>query len=92
MNISLNPEQEQFVESQIAKGKYANIQQVIDSALKLLEKEEESYQKWFDETRQKIVVGLKQLELGEKVDGEVVMAQFEEKFKQMRMEKLGEEI
>lgn len=92
MNISLSPEQEKFVESQIAKGKYANTQQVVDSALKLLEKEEQSYQKWLDETRQKVVVGLKQLERGEKVDGEVVIAQFEEKFKQMRMEKLSEEI
>ncbi|MDJ0555582.1 MAG: type II toxin-antitoxin system ParD family antitoxin [Microcoleaceae cyanobacterium MO_207.B10] len=40
MNISLNSEQEKFIQSQIAKGKYANIQQVIDSALKLLEKQE----------------------------------------------------
>jgi len=38
MNISLNSEQEKFIQSQIAKGKYTNIQQVIDSALKLLEK------------------------------------------------------
>ncbi len=92
MNISLNPEQEQFVESQIAKGKYTDIQQVIDSALKLLEKKDENYQKWLDETRQKVATGLKQIERGEKVDGEVVMKQFEEKFKQMRMEKLDEEI
>ena len=40
MNISLSPEQEKFIQSQIAKGKYTNIQQVIDSALKLLEKQE----------------------------------------------------
>ncbi len=40
MNISLSPEQEKFIQSQIAKGKYVNIQQVIDSALKLLEKQE----------------------------------------------------
>ncbi len=40
MNIILSPEQEKFIQSQIAKGKYTNIQQVIDSALKLLEKQE----------------------------------------------------
>ncbi|MGD1806851.1 type II toxin-antitoxin system ParD family antitoxin [Dapis sp. BLCC M126] len=40
MNISLSPEQEKFIQSQIAKGKYTNIAQVIDSALKLLEKQE----------------------------------------------------
>ena len=86
MNISLNAEQKKFVESQIAKGKYANIQQVVDTALKLLEKEEQNYQNWLDETRQKVEVGLKQLENGEKVDGEIVMEQFAEKFKKMRKE------
>ena len=92
MNISLTPEQKKFVESQIAKGKYANTQQVVDSALKLLERKEQSYQQWLEETRQKVTVGLKQLERGEKVDGEIVMAEFEEKFEQMRMENLSEEI
>ena len=38
MNITFSPEQRQFIQSQIAKGKYTNIQQVIDSALKLLQK------------------------------------------------------
>jgi antitoxin ParD1/3/4 len=38
MNITLNSEQEQFIQSQIAKGKYLNIQQVIDSACKIARK------------------------------------------------------
>ena len=92
MNISLNAEQKKFVESQVAKGKYTNIQQVVDTALKLLEKEEENYQHWLNETRPKVEMGLKQLENGEKVDGETVMDQFAEKFKKMRVEKLSEEI
>ncbi|NEO57304.1 MAG: hypothetical protein F6K54_32075 [Okeania sp. SIO3B5] len=40
MNITLSPEQEKFIQSQIAKGRYTNIQQAVDEALKLLEKQE----------------------------------------------------
>ncbi|MGK7919005.1 MAG: type II toxin-antitoxin system ParD family antitoxin [Trichodesmium sp.] len=51
MNIILTPEQEKFLQSQITKGRYTNIQQAIDVALKLLEKQEQDYQEWLDETR-----------------------------------------
>ncbi|CCQ51968.1 type II toxin-antitoxin system ParD family antitoxin [Crocosphaera watsonii] len=90
MNITLSPEQEKFIQSQIARGKYTNIQQVIDSALKLLEKQDKNYEQWLDETRQKVKVGLEQLERGDKVDGEVVIAQLEAKFKRMREENFNE--
>ncbi|WP_094674003.1 type II toxin-antitoxin system ParD family antitoxin [Hydrocoleum sp. CS-953] len=59
MNIILTPQQEEFIQSQIAKGKYTNIEEVINSALKLLEKQD--YQQWLNETRQKVKVGLEQL-------------------------------
>ena len=90
MNITLSPEQEKFIQSQIARGKYTNIQQVIDSALKLLEKQDQNYEQWLDETRQKVKVGLEQLERGDKGDGEVVIAQLEAKFKRMREENFNE--
>ena len=88
MNIILSPQQEKFIQSQIAKGKYTNMEEVIDSALKLLEKQD--YEQWLDETRQKVQVGLEQLEKGEKVDGEIVIAQLKAKFKQMREDKKSE--
>ncbi|MDY7004029.1 MAG: type II toxin-antitoxin system ParD family antitoxin [Cyanobacteriota bacterium] len=44
MNIILSPKQEKFIQSQIAKGKYTKIEEVIDSALKLLEKQD--YEQW----------------------------------------------
>ena len=65
MNIILSPEQEKFIQSQIAKGRYTNIQQAIDVALKLLEKQEQDYQEWLDETRAQIKIGLEQLERGD---------------------------
>ena len=90
MNIILSPEQEQFIKTQINKGKYINSQQIIDKALALLEKQEQEYEKWLNETRQKVKVGLEQLERGKKVDGEVVIAQLTEKFNRLRQEKICE--
>ena len=90
MNITLSPEQEKFIQSQIAKGRYTNIQQAIDVALKLLEKQEQDYQEWLDETCAQVKIDLEQLERGEKVDGEIFIAQLKQKFKQLREENLGE--
>lgn len=67
MNISLNPELEQFIQSQIQRGNFANPEQVIEAALHLLEEQSISYEQWLKETRDKVEVGLAQLERGEKV-------------------------
>lgn len=84
MNISLNSEQEKFIQSQLKKGTYSNVEQIIDRAFKLLQKQEQDYENWVNETRKKAEIGLKQLEKGEKVDGETVIAQLQEKFNRLR--------
>ncbi|MGK7920597.1 MAG: type II toxin-antitoxin system ParD family antitoxin [Trichodesmium sp.] len=50
MNIKLTPEQEKFIEVQVNSGKFANFEEVINRALKLLE-----YEQWVKEKREKIV-------------------------------------
>lgn len=42
LQITLTPEQEQFLQAQLKTGKYNNPQEVITKAFKLLEKEETS--------------------------------------------------
>ena len=84
MNIILNSEQEKFIQSQLKKGKYSSVEQIIDHAFKLLQKQEQDYENWVNETRKKAEIGLKQLEKGEKVDGETVIAQLQEKFNRLR--------
>ncbi|MBE9145760.1 ribbon-helix-helix domain-containing protein [Planktothrix mougeotii] len=42
IQITLTPEQEQFLQAQLKTGKYNNLQEVISKAFKLLEKEEET--------------------------------------------------
>lgn len=84
MDISLKPEQEQFVQTQIAKGRFANPDEVVGRALKLLEVWEQEYEQWVEETRQKVEVGLAQIERGEVLDGEVVVARLQEKLRKAR--------
>ena len=84
MNINLKPEHEQFIQSQVASGKFANREEVIDTAFRLLEKLQGEYEQWIKETREKIDIGIAQLDRGEGLDGEAVVAGILEKFKQAR--------
>jgi len=84
MNIQLQAEYEQFIQSRIATGRYQNAEDVIAKALKLLEEWEKGYQEWEEETQKKIAVGLASIERGDVLDGQVVMAQLQEKLRKAR--------
>ncbi|MBO3462072.1 type II toxin-antitoxin system ParD family antitoxin [Aetokthonos hydrillicola Thurmond2011] len=84
MNIQLQEEYEQFIQTQIATGRYENAEDVIIKALKLLEEWEKGYQEWEEETRKKLVAGLASIERGDVVHGQVVMARLEEKLRKAR--------
>ncbi|MEA5601770.1 type II toxin-antitoxin system ParD family antitoxin [Nostoc sp. UHCC 0252] len=79
MNISLKPEHEQFIQSQIQAGRYANAEEVMNEAFKLLQAREQR----LEELRQKIAIGKEQIARGELTDGEIVFAQLQEKINQI---------
>lgn len=79
MSISLNPIHEQFVLSKIESGKYANVDEVISAAFQLLEEQEQQYALWLADTRQKVEVGLREIERGEVVDIEVAIDRVKDK-------------
>jgi antitoxin ParD1/3/4 len=80
MTIALSPEQEQFIQNQLATGRYANAAQVITEGLRLLEKRNQ-YEHWIEDIRPKIDIAADQLDRGEGVDGETVIAQLKAKLK-----------
>jgi len=84
MNVSLTPELEQFIQSQIESGKYASTDEVILAALRAFEERERIYKGRFEELRQEIMVGVEASELGEVVDGEIVFSQLQQKLQQLR--------
>jgi antitoxin ParD1/3/4 len=81
MNISLKLEEEELIQAKLKSGKYETAYDVIVDALRLLEERDKQYEKWLEETREKVTVGVKQLDQGEGIDGEVVIAKLREKFK-----------
>ena len=84
MYIQLKPEHEQFIQAQIATGKYAQPDEVIDMAFRLLEKLNTEYVEWIEETRQKVDVAIAELERGEGLDGEAVVMEILERFRHAR--------
>lgn len=84
MSINLKPEHEQFIIAQIASGRFTNADEVIDTALRLLEKLNDEYIQWVEETRQKVDVAIAELDRGEGLNGETVVMQILERFQKAR--------
>ena len=80
--ITLKPEQEQFILKQIKSGKFTNADQVINQAFKLLETINDDYWQWVEETRKKIDIAITELDNNEGLDGETVINEILERFKQ----------
>ncbi|MEH2044326.1 type II toxin-antitoxin system ParD family antitoxin [Nostoc sp.] len=77
MYIKIKPELEQFIQAQLASGKFTNADEVINEAFKLLQEREQR----LEELRQKIAVGTEQIAKGQVTDGEVVFARLQEKIR-----------
>jgi antitoxin ParD1/3/4 len=84
MNIILKPEEEQLIQEKLKSGKYETAYEVIVEALRLLEERGKYYEKWVEETREKVAVGLEQLDRGEGINGEVVIARLRDKLHKAR--------
>lgn len=79
MYIQIKPELEQFIQAQLASGRFSSAEDVINEAFKLLQEREQR----IEELRQKIAVGTEQIANGQVSDGEVVFARLQEKIRQI---------
>jgi antitoxin ParD1/3/4 len=86
MPITLPPELEQFIQSQVASGKYASVDEVFLAGIKLLEERERLYQGRFEELRREVLVGVEEAEQGELLDAETVISGLQEKLRQRRVQ------
>lgn len=73
MSIELKPEQEKFIEAQVANGKYNSPQEVVDRMFVIFERFQDDYEEWLEDTRQKIEEGIESLDKGEGIDGQLVI-------------------
>ena len=86
LQITLSSQQEKFVQAQLAQGKFQSAEAVIERALKLLEVQQQAYEAWVDEVRDKVKVAAEELARGEGIPLEVVVGQLQEKFRNARQD------
>ena len=84
MSITLEPEQERFIQEQVARGRFKSANEVLAHALILLEQEYQADEAWIENVRQKVDEAKAEVERGEVLPLETVMAQLQEKFRQAR--------
>ena len=84
MTITLNSEQETIVTNLIATGNFQTADEVLQVALRLLEKERQSYQSWLAETREQVKEGIASLDRGEGIDGDTVVNDLLAKLRQAK--------
>lgn len=84
MSIQLKPEIQEMIKSHIDTGIYTDANDVVIKALKLLTEWEEGYKQWEEEVRKKVEIAAEQLDRGEGIDLNIVVARLREKLRQAR--------
>jgi len=83
MNVSLTPELEEFIEKEVQTGMYQSASEVVRAGLRLLQDENAPKPRFLVssavELEQKLLVGLRQLDRGEGISGDVAATQLRER-------------
>ena len=84
MNVTLNAEQEQFIQAQLKQGRVKSVNELLTHAFKLLEEKYQEHESWIEETRQQVGEAAAELDRGEGIPLEIVVEQLQGKFHQAR--------
>ena len=76
MNITLRPEQQKFLQTQLESGAYVNPDDLINEAIALFAAKHQKLR----ELKQMIAIGTEQIQRGEVTDGEEVFDQLQAKY------------
>ena len=83
MNVSLTPELEEFIEKEVKTGMYQSASEVIRAGLRLLKDEKTSKPRFMvssmKELEDKLLAGIRQLDRGEGIPGNVAAKQLRER-------------
>jgi antitoxin ParD1/3/4 len=75
MSIALKPEQQQFIQQQIALGRFGSEEEVLEKALQLLSSQYREYDNWVEDTRAKIDEAQAEIDRGEGIPLDVAISQ-----------------
>jgi antitoxin ParD1/3/4 len=90
MNVSLTPELELLVQNKVQSGRYQSASEVIREGLRLLADQDRLREAQLAEVRRKIQTGIDQLDRGEGIRGEEVLAGLKKKSAAFRKAQSGE--
>ena len=76
MNITLRPEQQEFLQTQLESGAYVNPDDLINEAIALFAAKHQKLR----ELKQMIAIGTEQIQRGEVTDGEKVFDRLQAKY------------
>ena len=82
MSINLTPDQEQIVQTKLQAGKYRSVEEVLETALRLLDEYDQADAHWVETMRDKIDAAIATSERTPPIDGESFVNQILERFRQ----------
>lgn len=90
MNLSLTPELEIFIESEVESGLYRSASEVVRAGLRLLKEKQEPRLPELPETREELeaqlLASIKRLADGEGIDGEESFRRFRNRVKKLGLD------
>ena len=88
MNVSLTPELEEYIDKEVSSGMYQSASEVIRAGLRLLREDKGPKPRFMvssmQELESKLLVGIRQLEEGEGIPGDVAMKELRSRAKSRR--------
>lgn len=78
--LTITAEHEKLIQNHLDTGRYANAEEVLAIALQMLARLDTEHQVWIEETKQKIAIGIAELDRGEGVDGPTAMNHYLQQF------------
>ena len=82
MTVTLTRDQEEFIAGELRSGHYQSANDIIAQGLGMLRAQEEFIRSHTAELREKIAVGLEQVQRGDLVDGGTVIRHLREKLQE----------
>jgi antitoxin ParD1/3/4 len=82
MSISLTSDQEQLVQTKLQAGKYRSAEEILETALRLLDEHDRADAHWVETVRDKIDAAIATSENTPPIDGESFVNQILERFRQ----------
>lgn len=82
MTINLTSDQEKLIQTKLKSGKYQTPEQVVSTALRLLDEWERAEAEWVEDVGSKIDAAISATEENPPIDGETFINEILERFKQ----------